>query len=704
MSTYIDRLRSRYSALQDPRVSDEQILRLLPRLEPERFGGMAPEQVSAAALNDDWAITRGFKAGVDQLQGLGGGLLALAGDAAGSNELRDKGLDIYDRNQQEAAFYGRPEFLEVDDGASALEWAGYTLGNLAPMIASSLAGGGIGGLVARKGAEKVAGKLVADQVAKGVARDVAQREAGKAIARRIATGQGLGAFGASSAMGVGEIYGDTEDVSASLLHGTVVGMLDALPIGRALNRLGVAPAAKEAVKRSVAGEVLKQGAAEFTTEGLQTLVEQHARHWVETDGRSLLENPGAIDWREVIEASAAGALGGGAMGGGGQLLAGNPGADDLNTRIENAGARAVEQGGDALEAELAKAEAAAREAPRAAAEAQSRRRAEKSQVASDQPGAVDPAADILTAADLGVEVPEASAWGNTDRPKVQSWQPDTKGIEDAAREAEAFGQQERSIRLRNLQRLYQRAARLLADGQEEAGLRIRDRANAIHETLIGSPAPEPGMQLPMVRTMEGPIEGSPPAVRPDAPVPADGIEIRGRRAPGKVSDARRRALPAPAVAGLLGNEGMIYGEAPPGRDAARESTRRAMEDPIPTGTDWRPGVDARLESEATSARACRGNEAGGDSRQGPVRGRPGPRPRASADRRQAGRQPAVCLALHPRRGRGSRQPPFQERRCVIHLRRSGKDHRPHAEREPCLVPEWRSGEHGIYQGHGTESA
>jgi hypothetical protein len=54
MSTYIDRLRSQYSALQDPRVSDEQILRLLPRLEPERFGGMAPEQVSAAALNDDW--------------------------------------------------------------------------------------------------------------------------------------------------------------------------------------------------------------------------------------------------------------------------------------------------------------------------------------------------------------------------------------------------------------------------------------------------------------------------------------------------------------------------------------------------------------------------------------------------------------------------------------------------------------------------
>jgi hypothetical protein len=348
----------------------------------------------------------------------------------------------------------------------------------------------------------------------------------------------------------------------------------------------------------VAGEVLKQGAAEFTTEGLQTLVEQHARHWVETDGRSLLENPGAIDWREVIEALAAGALGGGAMGGGGQLLAGNPGADDLNTRIENAGARAVEQGGDALEAELAKAEAAAREAPRAAAEAQSRRRAEKSQVASDQPGAVDPAADILTAADLGVEVPEASAWGNTDRPKVQSWQPDTKGIENTAREAEAFGQQERSIRLRNLQRLYQRAARLLADGQEEAGLRMRDRANAIHAALIGSPAPEPGMQLPMVRTMEGTVEGSPPAVRPDAPVPADGIEIHGRRAPGKVSDARRRALPAPAVAGLLGNEGMIYGEAPPGRDAARETTRRAMEDPIPTGTDWRPGVDARLESEA----------------------------------------------------------------------------------------------------------
>ena len=62
-------------------------------------------------------FTKGLSAGVDQTQALGGGFLALAGSAFNNDDLFYYGLDVYNRNMEEAAEseaeIGRIEDIEL---------------------------------------------------------------------------------------------------------------------------------------------------------------------------------------------------------------------------------------------------------------------------------------------------------------------------------------------------------------------------------------------------------------------------------------------------------------------------------------------------------------------------------------------------------------------------------------------------------------
>lgn len=273
------------------------------------------------AENDSWAITRGFKAGVDQLQGMGYGLAGIVGDAVGAEGLREWGMEGYQRNMEEAA-ENAPEtnFMDIRGIGDAANWAGYTIGNLAPMMGTSLAGGGAGAIFARRGINELMERVAKDQIEKGAGREVAEQAALRAGAQRQTLAQGLGAGTASVGMNTGNIYGETEDAGVAGVHGLIAGAVDALPIMRVLGRHGLAGKARDDIQDSVISEIGKQGLAEGSTEAVQTLIEQHARHWVENDGRSLLSDMDQVDWNEVIEATAAGALGGGVMGGGSGLL------------------------------------------------------------------------------------------------------------------------------------------------------------------------------------------------------------------------------------------------------------------------------------------------------------------------------------------------------------------------------------------------
>jgi hypothetical protein len=363
MASYLQKLKEKHPDLAQY-YSDDEIIDYLPKYDPAKFKGLDRDTIKQIAIDERGAIRKGFDAGVDQAQAIGGGLTALAGDAMGIEPMREYGMEVFNRNMGEASLSApEVEFGDFQTLGDVANWAGYTVGNLAPMMLPSLLSGGIGGLAVKPAANAAAKALATNMLAKGASEEAIKAATASLIAKRVAIGQAVGAYTASAGMESGSIYGDTEDAAVSTIHGLIAGSFDALPVARILGKFGAKDVAKEAIETSVIRELFKQGTLEGGTEGIQTLVEQHAKYWVENDGKSLFANAQDIDWNEVIQATAAGALGGGVMGAGAGLLSGDPiffrkpetGTDDPDDEIEKAGNAAKERGGDNLDAEIAKA-------------------------------------------------------------------------------------------------------------------------------------------------------------------------------------------------------------------------------------------------------------------------------------------------------------------------------------------------------------
>lgn len=554
--SYIADLRSRYPALDS--YSDEELIPFLPTIAPNKFGGLQGDDLAYAATTEDSQFTKGLKAGVDQVQALGGGLLALSGDYAGAESVKEKGLDIYQSNMDEAAKY-RPEstFTEIDGVGDALDWAGYTLGNLAPTMATAVAGGGIGGIVGKKAAQTAAANLIKSELAKGAGKEAAIKSAGELIAKRIATGQGLGAYVASAGMETGSIYGDTEDANVSALHGAVAGAFDALPVARVLGKFGIAGAAKNEIAGNVvariAKEGLKQSAFEGGTEGLQTLVEQHAKYWVENNGASLLQNLGDVGWNEVIEATAAGALGGAAMGGPTGLLSrpGENGAD----RLKDAGKNAVD---DAILNQTTSNISQAGNIDEAI------------DAATKGVNAVTP--DTQTAQDLGVSFPENSyLQDQIDVENVKAGTtPDQRhtasmaGIDGLIISARRLGFADEEAKLTTAKRLYSQYKQALDEGNGQLADRYLEQGNKLYrdatgETGLGQPETKQYVdQFPVPYVFQGEVTGGQltPFGGPNFTMREPDVDSSAT-----TLDVGNRLLEDQGM--RIGSEGMIYGTKPP---------------------------------------------------------------------------------------------------------------------------------------------
>lgn len=296
--------------------------------------------------DDSWQITKGFKAGIDQTQAMGGGLVAALGDAFDNDDLKEWGVEVYEQNMEEALenagdVAGFTEIGKDENYVSDFaDWAFYTAGNMAPMLATSLIGGGLGGAVAHN-----------------LAGAIAKKAATKLIARKV--GQAAGAFAASAGMQTGSIYGEIKDIDApnkastAFAHGAVAGALDALPVKRILDRAGIGDVAGDAIKDSVMKFAGKQLVSEGVTEGLQSIVEQHAKYWVDENQKNF-----DIDWAHVINSAAAGALMGGVSGAGVSAIS----KPDLSKQVTDAREEAKESGGDALDQTIAGHEALSEQA------------------------------------------------------------------------------------------------------------------------------------------------------------------------------------------------------------------------------------------------------------------------------------------------------------------------------------------------------
>ena len=280
--------------------------------------------------DDDWQITRGWKAGVDQVQGLGYGAMALVGDAIGSEDLLQSGMEGYERNMAEATQHeGNVTSYQDIEGVNDLaDYVLYGLGTLAPTMLTAFAGGGIGGVAAKVGLKKAIASTMTGSVKKRAAAIMAESGIAKAAAQQQAVGQlasivggTVGAATATSGMEAGGIFTEIYDETGqfvwdkALVGGIAAGALDVLPVVSVFKKLGVGEMAKKGItgillKNKALSGALQTALYEGSTEGVQTIIEKASIKWVDDNYEVFSEQ----NITEIIDASLLGAIGGVAMG------------------------------------------------------------------------------------------------------------------------------------------------------------------------------------------------------------------------------------------------------------------------------------------------------------------------------------------------------------------------------------------------------
>ncbi|MCD6006919.1 LPD38 domain-containing protein [Halomonas sp. IOP_31] len=517
---------------QNPRlksVADDQLIGALAQ-QPE-FQGLSDSEMQALAYGeagkpekDEPGFSAGFSAGVDQLQAMGGGLLMAAGQKLGEEDVYEAGKGVYDRNMAEAGEnalgYGFTD-LFTNPETSAWQWASYTAGNLVPTMATAVAGGGAGGVAARM----LAG----------------------AAAKRAATqaGQAIGAYAASAGMETGSIMGEVENADVALAHGSIAGALDALPVMRALRKFGgkeiadraageIADNTLSSLKRT-AGQSLKgatgkgmltQAMAESSTEALQTLIEQNASYWVENNGQTLLSDLGEANWKQVIDAAAAGGLGGAMMGAPAGIVERGQARRAVNKLPADRQAEGSRQAEPQAEPEpdwsaydTPPAQRAQRRKEQAIAEARQQTAAAGGD-ALQQAQAAQQAEQMAEGASQDEQAAEGPRQGAEVGNRIQLAM---NAAEDM--EALANGTEQGKTRLRNMNAVLQRAETAYADGNIELANRLAGRAEMIGRNLTQSLNRQGSRERPATGTWEraapfGGYLGQDSAGRLNAPDPS----------------------------------------------------------------------------------------------------------------------------------------------------------------------------------------
>lgn len=257
-------------------------------------------------------LSKGIASGVDGLQGSLYGLAGLAGDVVAEPGLRDWGIAGFQRNQEEAQ--QDPALVQrVEDIGSVRDaglYAAQGLGQLVPFAAGSIAGGGVGGAVARVAGRSAAEGVVQRGIAQGLDRAVAER-AGQLAAREM-TERGIQAGLTANSIGTeqGSIYGDIYDKTGqhapgtALAYGAAAGALDVVP---ELGLLSKIARPSQGLLRTVG----RQAATEAATEAGQTAVERLAVQSVDPTQEAFNEEGRS----ELLNAAILGGIGGGILGG-----------------------------------------------------------------------------------------------------------------------------------------------------------------------------------------------------------------------------------------------------------------------------------------------------------------------------------------------------------------------------------------------------
>lgn len=362
---YIDDLRSKYGGLEG--FTDNDLIMELPDIDPDRFGGgRSYDEVYQDATYDEMANMGDAKAGLlsgyHNLKAAGQGVKAVAGEALGAESWAKDGLEGYQRESEEAGKYGQgkiTDISQINGIGDALDFVQFHGASGLVSTLPTLAGGGVGGIAAKKALTSYAANKIQEEIKKGVPEKVAAQAVASNIAVKGAT---AGAFGAADAqmsgLTFGNIYEETgqRELGKSLVSGAGQASLEIIPGMALLKKMGLGKVAEEGIAEIVDGiapAVGKQIFSEGITEGSQNVIETATLKWVDNN-RDILGEEG---YHGILNAMAAGAAGGGTMGAGAHIIGGGP----LRTkRIEqtpeqaadDARAKAAANGGDALDQEM----------------------------------------------------------------------------------------------------------------------------------------------------------------------------------------------------------------------------------------------------------------------------------------------------------------------------------------------------------------
>ena len=327
----INDLRKLYPEFDQYGYSDSQVLEWVgeelgqdPMKLAEYYGLRDPDQGD---------FSRGISAGIDSTKAVGYGLVGLAGDAVGSDTVRDFGIRGYQDNMDKVALNSRDtdSFEGINGLGDAADFAQYYSGMALPQAATALVSGGVGGLVAKQVVKSTVKKKIADGLKKE-ATDLISTSAKRGTYAGVGT-QAIGTeLGATYGQAVEEARANGESIDDINLgrvagYGALAGSLefigDVATLGMA--RLGPASnlidAARKTRTRGALTGLAAGSAVEGLTEGLQTGLEDMGA------GRSL-EEARFFDPTSVL----AGAIGGGQLGGvGGALRAPTPSGTELDT-------------------------------------------------------------------------------------------------------------------------------------------------------------------------------------------------------------------------------------------------------------------------------------------------------------------------------------------------------------------------------------
>lgn len=316
-----------------------------PRVVPTAETEFAP-YAKKAEPTFETELLRGIRTGIANVYGTTQGTIAAGQAMLGFEEQARERLartqqrtqPIYEAN---APAVGKLADVYSEDTSfgdainNARLYVAQLFGVQTPIFAQTALGGGIGGLAARRIGQRQLAKAATARLREEITAEGAEALRRQAVGR-VATGAALGTGAASTTIQTGSIFTDIandpeaagtlqQQGALALVGGLATAGLDVLPNLSFLRRVG---GANKVVTGSLIGrmarEAPRQALFEGITEGAQTIGERATHHFVNRNF-DILGPEGAS---EVLEATGAGFILGGAMGAAGAAMSRPGGVED----------------------------------------------------------------------------------------------------------------------------------------------------------------------------------------------------------------------------------------------------------------------------------------------------------------------------------------------------------------------------------------